>query len=106
MKTDFAALGAAARAAAFVLAAAATPLKNRALREIANSIERASQDLLIANDRDVQRGRSEGVSEALLDRLRLSEERIAAIVASIHQVVALPDPVGEVQSSWSLPSGV
>src|SRR3954453_154518 len=86
----------AAKDAALRLAAATTDQKNAALGEIADRIEARKAEILEANAADLEAGREAGLDEALIDRLLLDDERIAGIAEGVRQIVALPDPVGEV----------
>src|SRR5206468_1965199 len=65
-----------------------------------------SDEILQANARDLQAGEQAGLSSALLDRLALSQERIAAMAAGVRKIAALPDPVGEVIDGFRLPNGL
>ena len=62
--------------------------------------------IISANGRDIERGRSDGIGESLIDRLRLDEKRVAALAAAVRQVAALPDPVGRVVGGHRMPNGV
>ena len=95
-----------ARAAARALACAATEEKNDALKKIAAAIEQNSAAILAENALDLENGRANGLSDALLDRLALNEERIAAIADSLRQVAELPDPVGRVLEETVRPNGL
>ena len=95
-----------ARAAARVLACATTEEKNDALRKIAAAIEQNSAAILTENAVDLENGRANGLSDALLDRLALSDARIAAIADSLRQVAELPDPVGRVLEETVRPNGL
>ena len=95
-----------ARAAARALACAATEEKNDALKKIAAAIEQNSAAILAENAVDLENGRANGLSDALLDRLALNEERIAAIADSLRQVAELPDPVGRVLEETVRPNGL
>ena len=86
----------AARDAARVLANATTQVKNRGLEAIATALIERSDQILAANAEDVARGRAEQMSEGLLDRLALTKDRIRSIAYAVHEIVALPDPVGQV----------
>jgi glutamate-5-semialdehyde dehydrogenase len=96
----------AAKRAARVLARADTALKNAALEAIAVALEERLEEILEANERDVQLARDADIGAALLDRLQLDEQRIAQIAAAVRQVAALPDPVGEVIDGHRLPNGL
>ena len=95
-----------ARRAARVLAGVDTDTKNRALDAIAVALEARTPEILEANRRDLEAGRERGLSSALLDRLALDAQRIAAIAAGVRAIVALPDPVGEVIDGQRLPNGL
>ena len=95
-----------ARAAARALACAATEEKNDALKKIAAAIEQNSAAILTENAVDLENGRANGLSDALLDRLALSDARIAAIADSLRQVAELPDPVGRVLEETVRPNGL
>ena len=95
-----------ARAAARALACAATEEKNDALKKIAAAIEQNSATILAENAVDLENGRANGLSDALLDRLALSDARIAAIADSLRQVAELPDPVGRVLEETVRPNGL
>ena len=94
------------RAAARVLATATSAVKNAALRAMAGALRAAEQPILTANAEDVAAGRSDGLAEALLDRLTLTPARIEAMAAGLEALVALPDPIGEVVRGSVLPNGV
>ena len=96
----------AARSAARDLANAPTDTKNRCLQAAAAGLRATRATLLEANAGDVQRGRSAGLSPALLDRLTLTETRIEAMAAGLEAVAALPDPVGETIAQWRRPNGL
>jgi glutamate-5-semialdehyde dehydrogenase len=95
-----------AKRAARELARADTAVKDAALQGIAAALEERIEEILEANERDMQNGREADIGEALLDRLRLSEGRIAAIAEAVRQIAALPDPVGEVIEGRRLANGL
>jgi glutamate-5-semialdehyde dehydrogenase len=99
-------LGSQARDASRVIAAADTALKNNALLAIAEALNSHLDQLLQANAMDMQNGRSNGLDAALLDRLELNPERIAAMIEGLHQVADLPDPVGDITELQDRPSGI
>jgi glutamate-5-semialdehyde dehydrogenase len=96
----------AARAASRRLAALPTAEKDAALHRIADALEARTPEILEANARDLDAGRENGLSEALLDRLLLDPERIAGIAAQVRDIAALADPVGEVLDGFRLPNGL
>jgi glutamate-5-semialdehyde dehydrogenase len=97
---------AAARRAGRVLAALDTAGKDRALRAIADALEARIPEILEANARDMEAGEAADIGAALLDRLRLDEGRVRAMAAGVRQIVALPDPVGEVIDGGRLANGL
>ena len=99
-------IGRAATAAAAVLALAPTSQKNAALTAAAAAIRARRAAILAANERDMAEGRARQLSAPKLDRLRLDEQRLESIAASIDAVVALPDPVGTIAAEWQRPNGL
>ncbi|HWL54181.1 MAG TPA: glutamate-5-semialdehyde dehydrogenase [Chthoniobacteraceae bacterium] len=99
-------LGRRAKAAARELARLSSEQKNAGLLAMADALVASREELLAANRRDLERARTAGLSKAMLDRLTLTPERIAAMADDIRQVAALPDPVGEVLSQWTRPNGI
>ncbi len=99
-------MGKQARAAAYKLAQLSSEEKNAILRAMAASILKATPELLAANALDLAAGREKGLSNAMLDRLKLDEKRIEAMAAGIEQVATLPDPVGEIMDAWERPNGI
>lgn len=97
---------AAAKRASRELATLGSAVKDAALERIAEAVVARSDEILAANARDVEAGREAGLSSALLDRLTLTEARIAAMAAGTRQIAALPDPVGEVIEGRRLPNGL
>ena len=97
---------AAARSAGRALAALDTAGKDRALRAIADALEARIPEILEANARDMEAGEAADIGAALLDRLRLDESRVRAMAAGVRQIVALPDPVGEVIDGGRLANGL
>jgi glutamate-5-semialdehyde dehydrogenase len=96
----------AAKAGSRRLATLPTAEKDAALHVIADALEARTGEILEANARDLEAGRENGLSDALLDRLLLDPERIAAIAAQVRDIAALPDPVGEVIDGFRLPNGL
>jgi glutamate-5-semialdehyde dehydrogenase len=93
-----------ARKAARLLAEANPAQKNLALKAAAKAIRADAQTIIKANSKDMQAGRKAGMSKALLDRLELSEARIAAMAKSIEDIAKLPDPVGRKLGSFKRPN--
>jgi glutamate-5-semialdehyde dehydrogenase len=95
-----------AQRAARELAQVDTARKNAALSAIAQALIERTEEILAANALDMESGREAGLSDALLDRLALDVPRIAAIAGAVRDIVALPDPVGEVVEGRRLPNGL
>ena len=95
----------AAKSAFYQLAAAGTEQKNRALLRMAELIEAHQNEILAANQTDMQAATAKGLDSALLDRLKLNENTVAAMCEGLRQVAALPDPVGEMDEFRSRPNG-
>ncbi len=95
-----------ARAASAVLVRATTAQKNAALMAIAEAIEADATALADANADDLAAARTQGLDAALLDRLELNTQRIAAMAQGLREVAALPDPVGEISRLVNRPSGI
>ncbi|MDQ3676970.1 MAG: glutamate-5-semialdehyde dehydrogenase [Actinomycetota bacterium] len=96
----------AARDAARVLGALDTDRKNAALSAIAGALIARTDEIVEANERDMEAGRAAGLDAALLDRLALDGDRIAQVAAGTRAIAALPDPVGEVVEGKRLPNGL
>ncbi|MEC9410517.1 MAG: glutamate-5-semialdehyde dehydrogenase, partial [Pseudomonadota bacterium] len=99
-------LGQQARTASRAMARASTNDKNRALLAIADEISNSRDALRAANAEDMARGAENGLDAALLDRLELTDARIDTMIEGLHQVAALPDPVGEITDMKYRPSGI
>ena len=99
-------IGRRAKDAAGALSNLSTNSKNRALMAMAEGIE-ARQDFLLAeNAKDVAAAAKKGLSKAMIDRLTLNAQRVAAMAAGIRDIVGLPDPVREVTRRWQRPNGL
>ncbi len=96
----------AAKRASRALARTDTAVKDAALEAIATALEERMSEILEANERDMLSARDADIGEALLDRLRLDEARVAAIARAVRQIAALVDPVGEVIDGLRLPNGL
>ncbi len=99
-------MGKAAKDAAFELATASTAQKNQALAIIADELEANSAAILAANAKDIELGREAGLTDALLDRLLLNEERLTGIANDVRNVISLNDPVGSEIDSKVLENGM
>ncbi|MCA9929035.1 MAG: glutamate-5-semialdehyde dehydrogenase [Anaerolineales bacterium] len=104
--TDLIAMGKNAKAAGRKLATLTADAKNAALLAIADELEAQTDVVLAQNALDIEAGRSKGLSDALLDRLLLTEKRMAALAADSRHVATLPDPVGSEFDARVLPNGL
>lgn len=96
----------AARQASYALANADTTVKNKALSYISDDLLAHAGDIMDANAADVAAAREKGMSDAMIDRLTLTQDRIQGMAEGVRQVIALPDPVGQTLSSWDRPNGL
>jgi glutamate-5-semialdehyde dehydrogenase len=99
-------LGEAARAAGRVLATASPEAKATALTKAAAALRRRADEIKQANAEDMAGGRERGLSDAMLDRLRLDDGRIEAMAAGLEAIAELPDPVGRTLAEWTQPNGL
>ena len=95
-----------AREASFSLASTSRAVKDAALRTIADALEANASTIVTANVTDLDRARSDGTSEALIDRLTITPDRLKAIADALREVAELPDPIGEVIRGYTLPNGL
>ncbi|WP_298129206.1 glutamate-5-semialdehyde dehydrogenase [Micropruina sp.] len=96
----------AAKTASSALATLNRAAKDAALHAMADALADAERAVLEANQRDVDRARDNGTSEALIDRLRLNPQRIDGMVGGLRDLAGLPDPVGDVVRGWTNANGV
>ena len=99
-------MGQAAQQAAFELATTATAVKNTALAIIADELEANQATILAANQQDIDAAVASGMSDALIDRLLLNDDRISAIANDVRNVINLNDPVGAELDSRVLENGM
>jgi glutamate-5-semialdehyde dehydrogenase len=95
-----------ARIAGRALALSSTEQKNQALAAVKDKLSRLTDEIIAANRNDVAQARDAGLNRAVIDRLTLNHARIAAIARGVAEVIALPDPVGEVIARWTRPNGL
>lgn len=95
-----------ARVAAKSLATITTAQKNAALEAIALELEGSVHEIVAENAKDLSLGAANGIGDGLLDRLRLTEERLRGLAAAVRTVISLPDPVGEVLRGSTLANGI
>jgi glutamate-5-semialdehyde dehydrogenase len=106
LRDEITALARQARAAARELAKASTDQKNQALLNMAAGLEAGRAEILAANAEDVVAAKAAGLTGALLDRLTLNDPRVSEMAAGLREIVALADPVGEIESEWVRPNGM
>lgn len=95
-----------ARSAGFELVSVGTEVKDNALEAIAAALEERADEIIAANNIDIENAENNGTRKAMIDRLTLTEERIAGIAEGVRQVKSLSDPVGEVVKMWKRPNGL
>jgi glutamate-5-semialdehyde dehydrogenase len=95
-----------AKSASAQLAKASTEQRNRALYNMANSLERNCTTILDANMKDVEAARAKCVKEALIDRLILDKKRVSSMASNLREVAELPEAVGEIVKTWTRPNGL
>ncbi|QRP61560.1 glutamate-5-semialdehyde dehydrogenase [Corynebacterium minutissimum] len=96
----------AAKAVAPQFAQLPTPRKNEILNRAADNLVAHTEDILAANERDIEAGRANGMSESLIDRLSLDAARIEGIAGGLRQVASLQDPVGEILQGRTMDNGI
>ena len=99
-------LGLKARLAAHTVAIADTEVKDAAIRAAADALISSRSEILSANELDLTAGQSNGLSDAMLDRLLLNEDRVAAMATGLKQIAELDDPVGRIIANWTRPNGL
>ncbi|MBE1293240.1 MAG: glutamate-5-semialdehyde dehydrogenase [Rhodobacteraceae bacterium] len=99
-------IGANAKAASAELAFAPPEIKRAALEAAADAVWSRRAEIIEANKKDLEFGRDKGLSDAMMDRLMLDENRIEGVVTGLRTVAAQDDPVGEVLTEWDMPSGL
>ena len=97
---------AAAQRASRVLAGLTRSRKDDALLAVADALDRRSAEILAENDEDLGLARKAKLEGALVDRLRLDEDRLADVAAGVRTLAAMPDPVGQLTDGWRLDNGV
>ena len=99
-------LAVAAQQASRLMANLSSGVKDELLRKMAAALEAAETQLRAENEKDLRLARANGMAAALVDRLTLTAERITGMADGLREVVALPDPVGEVTGMWRRPNGI
>lgn len=95
-----------AKKASFDLAVMSTAQKNKCLVQIADQLTSQKDLIIAANEKDLAQARQKGMSEAMLDRLKLDEKRLMGIIADVRKVVSLDDPIGSEYDTKILPNGL
>lgn len=106
MQNELLIKGTLAKNATYKLSVTDTETKNNALLAIADALEANCERILAANRTDLDNAEKNGVRKAMLDRLRLTEERIHDMAEGVRQVAALDDPIGEIIDEWERPNGL
>ncbi len=99
-------LGQMAKRAEVSLATASTELKNSALGLMAQELTAAMSEILLANAEDMKNARANGISQVMLDRLLLTEDRVRSMAKGITDIISLPDPIGVTLSEIKRPNGM
>lgn len=94
------------RTASQKLALQNAQIKNRVLSTVADALDANRQSIINANKKDIDAGRSNGMSESLIDRLMLDDKRINGIIESLKIVIGQTDPIGEEIAGWKTPNGL
>ncbi|MFZ5755016.1 MAG: aldehyde dehydrogenase family protein, partial [Bacillota bacterium] len=89
-----------AKEASILLSTLSTETKNQALAAMAEALERHEEEILAANQKDIERAKEKGMGNAMLDRLLLTPSRIKEMAHGLRALIALPDPVGEIEAVW------
>jgi glutamate-5-semialdehyde dehydrogenase len=95
-----------ARQAAGVISRCATDQKNRALMNLADYLEEQAETIIQENRQDLERAREAGLSNAMVDRLTVTETTIGTMAGGLREVAAYPDPVGTMGETWVRPNGL
>jgi len=104
--TEMLTLAIAARNASRQMADLSATIKNELLLQMATALEENTSQLQRENDKDLSQARDNGMAAAMIDRLALTSDRIAAMAAGLREVAVLPDPVGEITGMWKRPNGI
>lgn len=106
MRTDLTNMGEKAAKVKYILQAASTEQKNKALKQTAEALVAHTEQILQANAVDITNAEAAGMHPGMVDRLRLSEERIQAMAEGLVQITELPDPIGECLEQFTRPNGM
>lgn len=106
MQNELLIKGTLAKNASYKLSVTDSEIKDKALLAIADALEANCERILTANQADLDNAEKNGMTKAMLDRLRLTKERISSMAEGVRQVAALPDPIGEIIDEWERPNGL
>ena len=106
IKEQISSMAKTAKEMAPAIATAKTDVKNNALKKIAQGLKDELSSLLKANAKDVAYAQEKGLSKAMIDRLTLTEDRVEGMINNLYEVIALPDPVGNITKMWLRPNGL
>ena len=95
-----------AKDASRILSSASTKQKNEALLRMADALSANAAELKEHNARDLEEGKKQGLTAAMIDRLTISDKTIDGMAGGLREVAALPDPVGEVVKMWKRPNNL
>ena len=95
-----------AKNASTQLAKTSTEQRNNALCNMADSLERNCNEILAANQKDVEAARGRGINEARIDRLILDKRRVSSMASTLREVAEMPDPLNEIVKTWTRPNGL
>ncbi|MCR5581889.1 MAG: glutamate-5-semialdehyde dehydrogenase [Pseudobutyrivibrio sp.] len=95
-----------AKEAKYQVALLSTDTKNKAIIAVADALESNCAPIISANEIDMANGQTKGLSQGLLDRLKLNEDRIKGMAEGLRQVASLDDPIGQVTENWTRPNGL
>ncbi len=104
--TDLTEMGKKAKEAAYTVQNLTSSCKNQVLCACAEKLRENMDFLLAENEKDILKARENGMHPGMIDRLKLTEERIVAMAEGLSQIASLPDPVGEVMDKWERPNGL
>ncbi|MDE6539699.1 MAG: gamma-glutamyl-phosphate reductase, partial [Ruminococcus sp.] len=99
-------LGFNAKNAEPAISSAPTALKNKALSAISKALTENASVIIAENAKDLQNAKENGMSEAMQDRLKLDEKRIAGMAKGVNEIIALNDPIGQIIEGFTRPNGL
>ncbi len=106
MREEILRMGKEARTAAHEMAKAGSARKTEALEHLAGALEREREEIARANQKDIENALRKGLSAPKVERLRLDDKVLGEMISGLHEVVQLPDPIGEITRMWTRPNGL